>query len=356
MDQAQPWDVDQVRERVTKRVNEFLVGQRDLLDSISPDAGALLDPLADFMAGGKRLRSMFLYWGWRGGGAPDCDEVVSAAAAMELLQACALVHDDVMDRSDSRRGRASMHRQFAAQHERAGWAGSAEDFGSATAILIGDLCLSWADQLLLDSGLTPAALRRGKPVYDVMRTELMAGQYLDMLEQVRCNTEVEPALLVATYKSAKYTVERPLHLGAVMADADPAVTTALRDYGLALGRAFQLRDDLLGVFGDPTETGKPSGDDLREGKRTVLIALALQRLDESRGRELIEGLDAAEHSPQDVDRMRDLVARSGAREAVERMIADFARQSHSALTAPGLDDTVVAVLDALVDAATRRVA
>ncbi len=345
-----------MRERVGKRVNEFLAGQRDLLDSISPDAGALLDPLSDFMAGGKRLRAMFLYWGWRAGGGPDHDSVVSAAAAMELLQACALVHDDVMDRSDSRRGRASMHRQFSAQHHNAGWAGDSGEFGFATAILIGDLCLSWADELLLGSGLPTDALQRGKPVYDVMRTELMAGQYLDMLEQVRRNAEVAPAMLVATYKSAKYTIERPLHLGAAMADADPGVTDALRQYGLALGRAFQLRDDLLGVFGDPAETGKPSGDDLREGKRTVLIALALQELDDNGRRELSAGLDAPSASPPDVQRMRALVESTDARHEVERMITDFAQSSRSALTAPGLDPTVVSVLDALIDVATRRVA
>ncbi|MFN8127045.1 MAG: polyprenyl synthetase family protein, partial [Candidatus Nanopelagicales bacterium] len=222
-----PWDVDGVRERVGKRVAEFLDDRRLVLDGISDDVGALVDPLSEFLAGGKRLRAVFLYWGWRCGGAQDCEAVISAASAMEFLQACALIHDDVMDRSETRRGRPAIHRQFESLHSSAGWAGAASDFGTATAILLGDLCLSWADELLLTSGVPDERLRRGKPVYDLMRTELMAGQYLDMLEQVRRNDQVEAALRVATFKSAKYTIERPLHLGAVMGGAHSDQVAAL---------------------------------------------------------------------------------------------------------------------------------
>lgn len=356
METINPWDVEQVRDRVGKRVNEYLATQRPLLDDISPDVGILVDSIADFMAGGKRLRAMFLYWGWRAAGGPDTEDVVSAAAAMEFLQACALVHDDVMDRSDSRRGRPAMHRQFAALHNSAAWAGDPDDFGSAAAILIGDLCLSWADQLLLAGGLDAEALGRGKPVYDVMRTELMAGQYLDMLEQVRRNSEVEPALQVARFKSAKYTIERPLHLGAAMAGADADLTAALREYGLSLGVAFQLRDDLLGVYGDPSETGKPSGDDLREGKRTVLIALAMQSLDAGTRDELSFGLDRAAYDPAGVDRVRHLIDSTDARRRVEDMIEQYAARARAALSRADADGEAIAVLDALIDAATRRVA
>ncbi len=353
MEITQPWDVAQVRDRVGKRVNEFLAQQRPLLDDIGPEVGAMVDPLTEFLAGGKRLRAMFLYWGWRAAGGADGEEVIAAAAALEFLQACALIHDDVMDRSDSRRGRPAMHRQFAALHDHADWAGDPADFGAAAAVLVGDLCLSWADELLLGSGLPDPALRRGKQVYDVMRTELMAGQYLDVLEQARRNTAVAPALRVAQYKSAKYTIERPLHLGAAMAAADPAVTAALREYGLSLGVAFQLRDDLLGVYGDPRETGKPAGDDLREGKRTVLVALALTDLPPDLRAELADGLDPA--SAHDVPRLRHLLDTTTARQQVEQMITDYAATARTALAAAPLDPEAAAVLDALIGAATRRV-
>ena len=341
-----------VRDRVGKRVAEFLSGQRVILDDISPDVGALLDPLGDFMAGGKRLRAMFLYWGWRSAGRPDGEEIVSAAAAMEFLQACALVHDDVMDRSDSRRGRPAIHRQFESLHESTRWAGGSADFGAAAAILIGDLCLSWADELLLASGLPSDGLSRGKPVYDVMRTELMAGQYLDMLEQVRRNDRVEAALQVATYKSAKYTIERPLHLGAAMAGAAPAAIEALRHYGVSLGRAFQLRDDLLGVYGDPRETGKPAGDDLREGKRTVLVTLALAELGDADRDRFAAGLESGD--PAGVPRLRGLLDTTSARAQMEDLIATEAAAARAALTEAPLDPQAAEVLAQLVDVAVRR--
>ncbi len=182
-----------------------------------------------------------------------------------------------MDGSDTRRGQPAMHRRFAAQHRTAAWRGDADSFGTAIAILLGDMCLIWADEMLNTAGLPPEQLLRGRPVYDEMRTEIMAGQYLDILGQVTGDRSVEGAMNVIRYKSAKYTVERPLHLGATLAGGSPRLVAAYSAYGLPLGEAFQLRDDVLGVFGDPAQTGKPAGDDLREGKRTVLVAKTLER-------------------------------------------------------------------------------
>jgi geranylgeranyl diphosphate synthase type I len=235
--------------------------------------------MTGLLAGGKRLRPAFCYWGWRGAGGCDCPEILAAAAALELLHASALVHDDVMDASDTRRGQAALHRQFAARHAEQRWRGSAQSFGTGAAILLGDLLLCWSDEMFRSSGLATEALLRGQPVLDRMRTEVMAGQYLDMLAQATGDVSLESALRVAEYKSAKYTIERPLHLGAAM--AGPAkladVEAAFSGYGLPLGVAFQLRDDILGVFGDPAQTGKPAGDDVREGKRTVLLAITMAR-------------------------------------------------------------------------------
>jgi geranylgeranyl diphosphate synthase type I len=227
--------------------------------------------------GGKRLRPAFAYWGWRGAGGEDSDAAMAAAASLELLHACALVHDDVMDGSDTRRGQPAVHRRFAAMHRTERWHGDPDAFGHAAAILLGDMCLVWADLMLHTSGLPADALERGQHVFDTMRVELMAGQYLDVLEQARGSGTVERALRVARYKSAKYTIERPLHLGAALAGGDEDLGAAYTAYGVPLGEAFQLRDDVLGVFGDPSQTGKPAGDDLREGKSTVLVASALER-------------------------------------------------------------------------------
>ena len=252
-----------------------------MLEAVSEDLAPLADALVQLLAGGKRLRPAFCYWGHRAAGGADGEAIVNAAAALELFQACAIVHDDVMDGSDTRRGQPAAHRRFAALHRSRDWHGDPEAFGEGAAILLGDLCLSWSDEMLATSGFGPDELARGDRVFAEMRSELMGGQYLDLLEQARGGGSVERALRVARYKSAKYTIEKPLHLGAALAGGGQEVLDGFSGYGLPLGEAFQLRDDLLGVFGDPAQTGKPAGDDLREGKRTALVAMALEAADDA---------------------------------------------------------------------------
>lgn len=322
-----PLDVEDLRVRVQKSLNDVLAHQMTLLDSVSDDLAVLSDSLVEFLSGGKRLRPAFAYWGWRGAGGADCEEAVHAAASLELLQACALIHDDVMDGSDTRRGLPSAHRRFATVHRGNRWLGSPEAFGIGAAILLGDLCLSWADELLMNSGLPADALRRGKSVYDIMRTELMAGQYLDLLEQANGGGSVERAMRVVRYKSAKYTIERPLHLGGALAGADDTLMKAYSDYGLPLGEAFQLRDDILGVFGDPAETGKPAGDDLREGKRTVLVALAVERATPKDAATLQRRLGDPALDAEGIAALRHIITETGALHEVELMIDTFAKEA-----------------------------
>jgi geranylgeranyl diphosphate synthase type I len=351
-----PLDVADLRSRVQTVVDDVIARQARVLAEVSPDLAPLVDALTDLLSGGKRLRPAFCYWGWRGAaGDPTADDAaLRAAASLEFLQACALIHDDVMDGSDTRRGLPSAHRRFAGMHRAHEWLGSPEAFGVGAAILLGDLCLSWADEVLMDSGLPADALGRGKAVYDEMRTELMAGQYLDLLEQARGGGSVDRAMLVVRYKSAKYTIERPLHLGAALAGADPAVVSAYTGYGLPLGEAFQLRDDILGVFGDPKETGKPAGDDLREGKRTVLVAEAMARSSAAQA-EIIRrflgdpGLDAA-----GVDQLRGIIAETGALASTESLIDSLLDTALAALDTADLDDEATEVLVGLAHAATRR--
>jgi geranylgeranyl diphosphate synthase type I len=252
-----------LRPRVDKALAAFLAHQRLRMGAIDPALAPVADALEAFvLGGGKRLRPAFAYWGYRGAGGLDADPIVAAVSALELVQASALIHDDLMDRSDTRRGEPAVHRRFAAAHVAAGWRGDPDGFGDSAAVLLGDVCLVWSDELLHGCGVDPEALARARPVFDEMRTEVMVGQYLDVLTQATGDTSVERASKVATYKSAKYTVERPLLLGAALAGAPAAVSAAYSAYGLPLGEAFQLRDDILGVFGDPAQTGKPAGDDL----------------------------------------------------------------------------------------------
>ena len=274
--------LSRVRDRVDSALREFLSQQREVLLSAGDELLPGIEALNGLLAAGKRLRPAFCYWGWRGAGGADGPQIIGAAAALELLHSSALVHDDLMDASDTRRGQPSLHRQFEAYHARHHWQGSPGAFGMGMAILLGDLLLSWTDEMFHASGLPDEALRRGRPVLDLMRTEVFAGQYLDLLGQAAGDGTLESALRVVEYKTTKYTIERPLHLGAALAgagaDAPPGgLLAAYSAYGLPLGTAFQLRDDILGVFGDPAQTGKPAGDDVREGKHTVLLAIARAR-------------------------------------------------------------------------------
>ncbi len=353
-DSAGPLDVEDLRARVQKALDDFLAVQQPRLDEVSDELGPLLEAIRDLLRGGKRLRPAFAYWGWRGAGGPDCPQIVHAATALELLQACALIHDDVMDGSDTRRGIPAAHRRFATLHRGSSWLGSPEAFGVGSAILLGDLCLSWSDELLFASGLPGDAVLRAKPVYDEMRTELMAGQYLDLLEQAVGGGSVERAMRVVRYKAAKYTIERPLHLGAALAGAPAGLTQTYSRYGLPLGEAFQLRDDVLGVFGDPAETGKPAGDDLREGKRTVLIAAAVDRATPEQAAELRRHLGDPGLTPDGVDTLREVIHDTGAVAHIERLIRDLTEQSLAALESGPVDEPAHGVLHALAAAATTR--
>jgi geranylgeranyl diphosphate synthase type I len=352
---AGPLDRADLRERVDKALTAFLAEQGNRLDAVSSSLSPVQDAIGDFLlTGGKRLRPAFCYWGYRGAGGADSDPAVSAAACLELLQACALIHDDVMDGSDTRRGRPSMHRRFGALHRSERWHGDPQSFGLSAAVLLGDLCLIWADELLNTSGLPAEALLRAQPVYDEMRVELMAGQYLDLLEQAAGGGTVESALRVARYKAAKYTIERPLHLGAVLAGAGPEVLEGYSAYGLPLGEAFQLRDDVLGVFGDPSETGKPAGDDLREGKRTALVAMALTAASEGQATVVRRHLGDARLDEAGVAELRTVIVETGALARVEALIVELTDDALAALVAAPVEDEARGVLAELAQAATSR--
>lgn len=347
-----PLDELDFRNRVQRELQIFIDAQRPLLASISDDTLPLVDSLSDLVSGGKRLRAAFAYWGARAIGYSDDDALIRACTSLEFLQACALIHDDVMDGSDTRRGKPAIHKQFETRHTSESLFGSAEAFGASAAILIGDLALSWADELLMTSGLEQAAINRAKNVYNLMRTELMAGQYLDVLEQFRRSATVDRARNVIRYKSAKYTIERPLHMGAAIAHANEQQNVALSDYGLALGEAFQLRDDLLGVFGDSATTGKPAGDDIREKKQTLLLAQALSAVEHRHDLQTIMNKQVIDAS--DIDRAQQIIQASGAVEAVEATISTLRNQAIAALATADFTDVSREALHELALMATAR--
>ena len=349
-----PWDPANFRAGIEDTLRVFVDQQSAWLDELGEDASRLVEHARISVTGGKRFRASFCWWGHLAVAEPaDPGALLKACASLELLHASALVHDDVMDASDVRRGRPATHRAFEALHREHGWAASAEQYGAAAAILLGDLLLSWSDELLRTSGLPAPRVLDALGYFDLTRSEVVTGQFLDVSAQARGTSDVDVAMTVLRYKSAKYSIERPLHIGAALAGAGRQTMAQLTRFGLPLGEAFQLRDDLLGVFGDPDATGKPAGDDLSEGKRTVLIALALDGL----GPAERDHLDASLGRPLTADQvaeLRALIDASGAHQQVEDVISALTHQALTALDAADIREEARGVLRDLAAAATQR--
>ena len=344
-------------ERVLDALRQHLDGRRDVVAGVDDRVGRLAGLLSDFVTdGGKRMRPRFALAGWTAavqdtGQIPD--EVITACAALELIQACALVHDDTVDASDTRRGRPTVHRSAEALHVKAGWKGDAERYGTSQAILLGDLALTWADEMFVTSGVSPEALSRALVPWYAMKTEVLSGQMLDVLAEASSATDEATPAKVNRFKTAAYTVERPLHIGAALADAGPETVTALREFGVAVGQAFQLRDDLLGVFGDPEVTGKPSGDDLREGKRTLLLARAMTLAPQD-DVDFLLGVIGAEVDAAELDRARTILVDSGAVISIEAEIDALTSRALQAIETDAITDQGRDTLRDLAAAATRR--
>lgn len=354
-------------EAVSQRLDGFVERMRAETAELGPEAAAFIDAAAAALSGGKRLRARFCVGGWRAvahaakPGADPGDTVIAAGAALEVFHAAALVHDDVIDNSDARRGRPSSHRAFEGVHRASHWAGDADAFGRSAAILLGDLLVAWSDDLFEEglSEATPTDALGARREYALMRRDVTIGQFLDIAEESAFVTEpderhAERALRVASYKSARYSVQQPLLIGAALAGADAGQLEALRAFGHPVGLAFQLRDDVLGVFGDEAVTGKPSGDDLREGKRTVLVALAREALPPSARRVVDELIGDPQLEAAQIASLQRTIIDSGALDRVEALISGYAREADRALAGARLDNAAVGELRDLARAATTR--
>jgi geranylgeranyl diphosphate synthase, type I len=342
-------------------LRDFFAARRAETDVVGQDFAAAVAELENYvLRGGKRIRPAFAWLGWVGAGGdpsgPEATAVLTACAGFELLHAWGLIHDDIIDASPTRRGHPAAHVTFAQWHRDRRYSGDPDAFGIGAAILIGDLAQIWADVMVRASGLPADALARVGPVWSAVRTEVLYGQLIDLINQAGDTEDVDSAQRVNRYKTASYTVERPLHFGAAIAGADAGLVAAYRAFGTDIGIAFQLRDDVLGVFGDPAVTGKPSGDDLREGKRTVLLATALQRADESDpdAARFLRAKIGNELSAADLATARAVLVDTGAVAETEKMITLRTDRAMAVLEACSADPAVKRQLAALAIKATQR--
>lgn len=339
---------DEFRKRVREELVAFLTSRASEARAQAAAAGELVELALDFVQRGKYARPTFAYLGWL-----SCrDEsraALRAAASLELLHAFALIQDDVMDASVLRRGQPTVHTELQRRHTRDG----DSRFGESAAVVLGDLCLIWAEQMLRTSGLDAAALQRAAPVYDLMRQELAIGQYLDLHHTNTPTHELATAWRIAHLKSARYTVTRPLLLGAQLAGGEPYLHSALQAYGDAVGLAFQLRDDILGVIGDTHITGKPADDDLREGKPTTVLAAAFELADDHQRKQLHAVLDRRK-GPERGEELRALIVATGAVEHVERLISEQALSAADVLDYTEIPERVRTQLKHMIDTCAHR--
>jgi geranylgeranyl diphosphate synthase type I len=343
-----------LRRKVLTHVNEFVTGRcaAELDESGVEVAG---DILVNFVAGGKCLRSTFMYLGWLAG-AEESDEALFASAGLELLHAFALLQDDVMDAASSRRGRPAAHIQFSQWHRNRQLSGPAERFGESAAILLGDLCLIWAEQMLRESGIDHRRLQQAWPRYDAMRTELALGQFADLASDIRDLPSMDAVLEVARRKSGNYTVRRPLEIGAAMSGCSDRTVCGLGRYGEAVGEAFQLRDDLLGVFAAETATGKPNGQDLIERKATSVVIAAHDLADPPTRRQLSELMNTGDLDRNAIERWRRLIVTTGAVQMIEDMINGRVSSALNELDGLRIGEPVRAALTNMATVCTERTA
>lgn len=361
---------ENVLAQVQANLDNFCVKQRSDFEAISTDLVPVVDYTQSLLQGGKRFRALFCYWAWRASlsessyhqSEQEVNEselaIAGIAASLEMFHAAALVHDDLLDQSDTRRGAPAIHKRFEALHKEKQWAGAPERFGVAGSVLVGDLMLGWSSEIF-GNALLHSPNREIESAcrdeFSLMRVEVMAGQYLDVLEENAATTRpvkegVGRAEKVILYKTAKYSIEAPLRIGAAFAGADQSTLNVFTQFGIPLGIAFQLRDDILGVFGDPSITGKPAGDDLREGKRTVLVALTREALTEqspSMAASFEELLTSRELDAQQIAFMQKLIQESGALAKTERMITELADRSLDSLDSSALEETAKSALKSL---------
>ncbi len=326
-----PASLDAIADRVGDHLDALLRREEERWTSVDEALAAPIEALRLLVGGGgKRLRPAFCHWAYVGaGGDPGDERLVATAAAVELLHTFALVHDDVMDGADVRRSQPSVHRRFIRMHVDGDWRGEARRFGEGAAILVGDFAFVYADTLMGAAG--PEAWR----VFDELRLELCVGQYLDLATTASRSFDVDRARRIERFKSGKYTVERPLHLGAALAGRGEELAAPLSRIGLPLGEAFQLRDDVLGTFGDPEQLGKPVGADLRDGKLTPLVAVAWQRSDPAQ-RAVLERIGSPDLDPDGIDAARRVVLDTGALAHAEARIAELLDEALAAVEAAPL--------------------
>lgn len=347
---SEGWAQAAFKSRVDEVLHGFVAREADAFAAVDPVLEPVAEQLEAAVADGKRLRAAFCYWGWRAVGQPDSDALLRAATSLELVHAAAVVHDDLIDDSPLRHGRPTAH---VALRAAVGDRSDADEAARSLAMLVGDLLMALAGQLFATCGLPAAYLARARPLWAVMARELIAGECLEIL-RTGTGPDTTAALKVVRYKTAKYTVEHPLLIGGALAGAGPRTREGYSAYGLPLGEAFQLRDDLIGLFGNPGQTGKANADDVQGHRPTALLAETWRLADDGERALLRTLLGRRDLDADGLDAVRDTMRRLKAPDRVEDMICARVGEALAALDELPVPEDAATALTALAHAASAR--
>lgn len=335
-------------------LSRFLQVRLRPAEELHPDLAPFFSCLLEYSGrSGKRLRPFLVHLGFRAAveasAVQTVDDVLPLAAAAEMLHVFALAHDDVMDQSALRRGLPTVHRMWAERHRSNGWRGDADQLGASVAILLGDLALVLADACLDESAVPDRCLRQSREVWQAMREEVIEGQFLDVAASQLSHPAPEDQIrTILSLKSGKYTVERPLHLGACAAGASPQLLEAFTSVGIPLGQAFQIQDDILGLFGDSEATGKPADSDLKEGKSTLLVSRAYSAASPSDRLALMQAWGNPSATDEQIVGAKAAIKGSGALDFARSEAEALAGQARSALLAAPIPEDARLVLSGLI--------
>ncbi len=306
---------------------------------IDPESVVLVEELRRFIGnGGKRIRPAFAYAGYVASGGRSLDAILFASASLEFVQAFALIHDDLIDDSPLRRGKPSVHKVFEDFHKNRAFSSDAQHFGLSSAILSGDLALSFADELLSTSPFPSERIKRAKFYFDTLKKQVVFGQHLDLIASVKKKVVEKDILTILEYKTAKYTVERPLQIGAALAGADEDVMKIFSEYGIRLGQAFQIQDDILGTFGNKETIGKPNDSDIKEGKKTLLVVKALEWAKGEEKRRLEKVLGNKKVTDREIEEARNTIKDTGALEYSQKLATSLILQAKEVIAKARLND------------------
>jgi len=323
--------LDNYKRLVEKELDLFFKDKLEKADKIDPSSKQMIELLKEFtLRGGKRLRAALVYYGYRCFSNKNLKEIIKASVTMELIQSYLLIHDDIIDNDDLRRNGPTLHISYKNIAKRKYKKIDSNHFGLSMAILAGDICAAFANEIMAKLKIKEKNKIQALNVLNHSLHHVIYGQVLDVLSELRIitNKDIEK---IHRLKTATYTIESPLHIGALLAGAKQKHLKTLSNYAIPLGKAFQIKDDILGMFGEKEKVGKPVGSDIKEGKKNLLILKALESATPAQRQAIEEALGNQDLTKNQLNQVRAIVIKTGSLSYSQNLAKNLVKKAKSAI-------------------------